>query len=697
MATIVQGIREKNSSSSLVIDYCTSIRTLPSLRLPKLVIPKDLKTALENNLKVTNNDTQKTRNYIKFLQSLSKIDKIQQENYLFLFKISLFVEDFTRSIKMRKHNIKRQKIRQNDHNKVLFHIFVPTLNIDDPFITTEDKVYISQDTDDTTSRSISCCAQITHIFNQNINIVVNKRFAKKYTANMKCNISFIYTNWCMKCYHYALHLIHYYNLVPLMYPTIGNHGKELILDLSWFNGSVGQNFEQRQAITNILNRTAFPAPYILFGPPGTGKTATLVELICQIWKQGFSKTVLVCASSNAAVNEITKRLLKYIPTKDIQRMYARSTKWCAVPSKIKPCSNFVNETCFYPSKNILLSKRIIVITLSACTRLLKANIRVNHFSYIIIDEASQAIEPETIIPFVLACTKNEENKNSLQAQVVMAGDPCQLGPYIHSKIVQSLLGKSMLERLMECPSYKRGEQNKYDPCYVTKLIKNYRSHKYILHVPNKEFYNNELVICGGSTINIAIGWKKLPNTKFPLIFHAANGKEERDEYSFSVCNREEISIVMKYLELLLGKKLGNLKIESKHIGIITPFKLQRIQIKKRLEEKGWINVEVGTVELFQGREKEIIILSTVRSRIFVHDGIQHIGFLSNEKRFNVAMTRAKSLLIVIGNPIILDTDKYWGLFIRYCVDNKAYIGDTSTFQQLSTKQELLDKGQRTNC
>lgn len=94
---------------------------------------------------------------------------------------------------------------------------------------------------------------------------------------------------------------------------------------------------------------------------------------------------------------------------------------------------------------------------------------------------------------------------------------------------------------------------------------------------------------------------------------------------------------MKYLSSLLGEKLGNLKIEQNHIGIVTPFKQQQMKINMELEKRNWKDITVGTVETFQGREKEIIILSTVRSRLFVHDGIRHIGFLSDEKVFKIIL------------------------------------------------------------
>lgn len=137
----------------------------------------------------------------------------------------------------------------------------------------------------------------------------------------------------------------------------------------------------------------------------------------------------------------------------------------------------------------------------------------------------------------------------------------------------------------------------------------------------------------------------------------------------------EIKIVVHYVaNLLVGQKFNNTIITQADIGIVTPFSAQRLQLHKALQKCNINNVDVGTVELFQGQEKEIIILSTVRSKTFFHDNRQHIGFLSNEKRFNVAITRAKALLIVVGNPTILQTDKSWWHLLKFCQLNNACRG-----------------------
>lgn len=99
----------------------------------------------------------------------------------------------------------------------------------------------------------------------------------------------------------------------------------------------------------------------------------------------------------------------------------------------------------------------------------------------------------------------------------------------------------------------------------------------------------------------------------------------------SVSNSAEVLVVIKYVEMLINTKFGRRTIKPKDIGIVTPFKQQQIQIINRLAEIQLENIAVGTVETFQGQERTVIILSTVRSKIFKHDNIEHIGFLSNSK------------------------------------------------------------------
>lgn len=180
-------------------------------------------------------------------------------------------------------------------------------------------------------------------------------------------------------------------------------------------------------------------------------------------------------------------------------------------------------------------------------------------------------------------------------------------------------------------------------------------------------------------------WEYLPKKGFPVIFHGVMGKDEREANSPSFFNVSEIEVLVDYLTKLMetqGKK-GLPKLSAKDIGIIAPYRKQVEKIQKALKSVSTLSrwndlteLKVGSVEEFQGQERKIIMVSTVRSSVnYVKmDKDFNIGFLSNEKRFNVAITRARSLLIVVGNPVILNKDPAWEKFISYCVKEKGYTG-----------------------
>lgn len=110
--------------------------------------------------------------------------------------------------------------------------------------------------------------------------------------------------------------------------------------------------------------------------------------------------------------------------------------------------------------------------------------------------------------------------------------------------------------------------------------------------------------------------------------------------------------------------------------------------EKEIECMNFRDINVGTVELFQGQERKIMIMTAVRSKTFLHNGKEHIGFLSNPKRFNVAMSRAQDALIVIGNPGILQKDRMWQFLLNYCIDNGSYRG--LKFEKRAFSGEMLD-------
>ncbi|XP_007659751.1 RNA helicase Mov10l1 isoform X2 [Ornithorhynchus anatinus] len=358
------------------------------------------------------------------------------------------------------------------------------------------------------------------------------------------------------------------------------------------------NEHQKLAVKRILSGDCRPIPYVLFGPPGTGKTVTIIEAILQ------------------ALNETLK-------------LYSKEGE------DIWKASRF----------------RIIITTCSSAGLFYQIGVRIGHFTHVFVDEAGQANEPECLIPLGLV--------SEVDGQIVLAGDPMQLGPVIKSKFARVYgLSVSMLERLMSRPSYQRdentfGTSGSYNPLLVTKLMKNYRSHSALLTLPSKLFYHNELEVCADAkVVTSLLGWEKLPNKRFPLIFHGMRGNEAREGNSPSWFNPAEAVQVMRYC-CLLAKHVSNV-VSTTDIGIITPYRKQVEKIRILLRNVDLMDIKVGSVEEFQGQEYLVIIISTVRSNEErFEDEKYFLGFLSNSKRFNVALTRSKALLIVVGNPHVL--------------------------------------------
>ncbi|KAL6630334.1 AAA domain-containing protein, partial [Neocallimastix sp. 'constans'] len=277
------------------------------------------------------------------------------------------------------------------------------------------------------------------------------------------------------------------------------------------------------------------------------------------------------------------------------------------------------------------------------------------FGFLIIDEACQATELTTLIPFTYNIP-----------QIVLIGDPKQLPPTVKSgKLQKCNYGRSLFERI-----YKRSKSE------LTLLNVQYRMHPDISRLANKAFYDNKIFDGENVKSKEWIGeWCK-NNKKFgPLVFYDVKGNTTQNNNS-SISNEEEAQLVINCINELLHS-YSNICF-SKRISIITFYNAQVSLIKKKLREyyedtfkellkKANIfkNIQVNTVDSYQGQENDIVILSTVRS-----DG--KIGFLRNANRVNVSLTRARNSLIIIGNVKTLCTNGHWNKIIKDILLNGSF-------------------------
>lgn len=420
-----------------------------------------------------------------------------------------------------------------------------------------------------------------------------------------------------------------------------------------FNGNV--NGEQQSAVSEILKRKGAP-PYLIYGPPGTGKTVTVVEAILQIRKANPNSCILACAPSNSASDLLLERLSKSIERRDMLRLNAYTRSIDEVPQKFLPYCLIENNFFCTPDQASLMRYHVVVTTYWSAAMLDAQDIQPGHFTHIILDEAGQGTEPEAMVPIA-----NLANSNTV---VVLTGDHQQLGPLIRSPIALKYgLDKSYLERLSTLTTYlpasANGRSLVYNNSLVTKLVRNYRSHPAILDLPSRLFYDGELIACANESRNSLVEWDELPNKQFPILFIGIEGRDEREGTSPSWFNAQEASRVVDIVKKM--KDYRQSRVELKDIGVISPYNQQVSKLKKALVSQNLGEVKVGSVESFQGQEKRVIIISTVRSsKEHVDSDKKHsLGFLTNPKRFNVAITRAKALLIIVGNPHVLIQVCFW--------------------------------------
>ncbi len=419
------------------------------------------------------------------------------------------------------------------------------------------------------------------------------------------------------------------------------------------------NQTQKKAISFSLERDHLA---IIHGPPGTGKTTSLIALIEQLCIQ--QKKILVCAPSNNAVDllaKLTDQLgIDVVRTGNVTRIAddlghvtlaekARSHKDWQHIKKVRieaeearrQADKFKRsfgrderaerKMMRKESRALLdwakeLEARLIDDIMSkaqvvACTLIGAAHYSLKEYTFdvVIIDEGSQALEPECWVPILKA------------PKLIIAGDHKQLPPTVLSeKARKNEFNVTLLDRLS-----KHTE--------LSHLLNiQYRMHPDILAFSNHMFYDAAL-ITDATVLDRKV---KLSDQPLVLIDTAGSGFEETmNKQHHSYYNEGEYFIIQEYLIQSKERLLGS------QIGIIAPYAQQVRHIQAKLKEaselKG-LDIEVNSIDGFQGQEKDMIIISLVRSN---PDG--NIGFVSDARRLNVAMTRAKKSLIIIGDSATL--------------------------------------------
>ena len=422
------------------------------------------------------------------------------------------------------------------------------------------------------------------------------------------------------------------------------------LDIKEFE-NIKLNNSQKEAIKNCFKNKLT----LIKGPPGTGKSTVLVILAYHLLKLRKSKNdkILICAPSNRAVDNISFLLqkiknIKFVRVLSMEREIIedvdttnslndliknevdKEVEKNQRNKKVKEIFEKRQKYGYLQEEDEKIYRKIIDeyqnkilnpcdIVLSTINNSADSRISNYHFPIVIIDEATQTLEPDCLLPLY--------HKAEM---VIIIGDEKQLGPTIKSKNANITgISVSIFERLIY---YYEGSS------FISILNEQYRMHKFLYEFSNKYFYNNQMktnfeIKLDENVIN-NFPW---PNKENPSFFYNFVDSEHKENSSYY--NDKEIYLIYGIVHKLL--KCG---VRTEEIGIITPYNAQKYKLYDKFDDEKYEDLRIESVDGFQGMEKEYIIISTVRSNV---SGI--IGFLASTKRLNVALTRAKKGLIILGN------------------------------------------------
>ena len=448
------------------------------------------------------------------------------------------------------------------------------------------------------------------------------------------------------------------------------------------------NSSQQAAVTKILSANDLA---IVHGPPGTGKTTTLVQAIKAIIKTEHNQ-VLVVAPSNTAVDllseklsdeglnvlrvgnpaKVSERLMsltldskmaEHSRMKEMKKMKKQAAEVRNMAHKYKrtygKAERDQRKALFDEARNIMKevinTEQYIIDDLVAKAQVITATlVGANHYTVrnikyhtVVIDEAGQALEPACWIPILKA------------QKLVLAGDHCQLSPTIKSnEAAQKGLSNTLLEKMVALY-----------PESVILLEEQYRMNELIMGYSSRIFYEGRL------KAHESVAKHLLFPEDNPLAFidTAGCGFDEKSEGT-STSNPEEAAFLFKHLTQMVST-LNNYYEAANFptIAIISPYKRQVDLLKDLLMHSPDLQlygdaISVNTIDGFQGQERDIVYISMTRS-----NPDSKIGFLSEIRRMNVAITRARKKLVIIGDSATLSQLPFYAGFISYAEVNNAYV------------------------
>lgn len=535
-------------------------------------------------------------------------------------------------------------------------------------------LFLGQDERDSTTQGV-----ISFIRDNKMRIVINDDDLPDWISDGKLGVNLLFDEGSYREMHKALKEVlnaEHGRLADLREVFYG--AKEPSFKNGFEFESVNLNESQNKALTNTFNAQDIA---IIHGPPGTGKTTTLVNAIKEVVKN--ERQVMVCAQSNAAVdllvekldnlgldvlrlghparltpevieNSLDVKISKHGYFKELREIRKRSEEYRRMAGKYK--RNFGHHERMqrdllrkearmlkedadrieqHITEDLLDRAQVIACTLVGSTHSL-VNDRV--YKTVFIDEASQALEAAAWIAIRKAY------------RVVMAGDHLQLPPTVKSiKAAKEGLENTLFEKAMKIP-----------PASVM-LETQYRMHPQIMQFSSDYFYKGNL-----KTADSVLERERDSTVEhFVFIDTAGTGFTEKvKKQTLSTYNEEEASLLVKHL--------ADHVMPDKSIGIIAPYKAQVEVLQELVKENAAFdevrdNISINSVDAFQGQERDIIYISLTRS-----NDKNEIGFLKEYRRMNVAMTRAKTQLVIIGDSGTLGKDNFYNAVLDYAQKAGGY-------------------------